>query len=60
MEEICMFVMNRKGFLIFLPGFCIIIFAYVVSVSFEVRDSRNEGQFASSLRVPKNPLSGHL
>ena len=46
MEGICMFVINGKGFLGLLPGFCVIIFAYVVSVSFGVRDSRNEAQFA--------------
>ena len=29
---------NGKVFLRFLPGFCVIIFAYIVSVSFGVRD----------------------
>ena len=48
-----MFVINGKVFLRFLPGFCVIIFAYVVSASFEVRDSRNKAQFAPSLRTPK-------
>ena len=45
-EEICMFVIDRKGFLRVLSGFCVIIFAYMESVSFGVRDSRNEAQFA--------------
>ena len=49
-----MFVINGKGFLIFLPSFCVIIFAYVVSVSLGVRDFRNEAQFVPSLRAPKN------
>ena len=53
MEGICMFVINGKVFLRFLPGFCVIIFAYVVSASFKVRDSRNKAQFAPSLRTPK-------
>ena len=52
-EGMCMFVINGNFFLIFLPGFCVIIFAYVVSVS-GVRDSRNEAQFAPSLCAPKN------
>ena len=60
MEGICMFVINGKGFLIFLPGFCVIIFAYVVSVSFGVRDSRNGAQFAPSLRAPKKTISRRL
>ena len=38
-EGICMFLINGKGFLRFLPGFCVIIFAYMESVSFGVRDS---------------------
>ena len=46
-----MFVINGKVFVRFLPGFCVIIFAYVASVSFRVRDSRNEAQFAPSLHA---------
>ena len=38
MEGICMFIINRKGFLRFLPGFCVIIFAYMESVSFGVTE----------------------
>ena len=59
MEGICMFDINGKV-LRFLPGFCVIIFAYVVNVSFRVRDSRNEAQFAPSLHAPKKTISSHL
>ena len=45
-EGMCMFVISGKGFLRVLPGFCVIIFAYMKSVSLGVRDSRNEAQFA--------------
>ena len=45
-EGMCMFVISGKGFLRVLPGFCVIIFAYMGSVSLGVRDARNEAQFA--------------
>ena len=55
MEGMCIFVINGKVFWRFLPGFCVIIIAYAVNVSFGVRYSRNEAQFAPShFAPPKN------
>ena len=42
-----------------MPGFCVIIFAYAVNVSFGVRDSRNEAKFAPSHFAPPKNISSH-